>query len=197
MATKVPSSKPPGRAGAKASDEPRAPVAVYLVRHAHAVPREGWSGRDEDRPLTDRGEKEARALAARYETTASGTRPRRAVTRRREPRPTLLLSSGASRCLATLAPLANACGLPVGTAEFLLEGSDPRGVLEKAKELAGSGGVPVLCTHGDVIWGVVELLEKSGAYLPGPVDVKKGSIWVLEIESGAIGSARYMPPAKV
>jgi hypothetical protein len=27
--------------------------------------------------------------------------------------------------------------------------------------------------------------------------VKKGSVWVLEIESGSIGSARYIPPAKV
>jgi broad specificity phosphatase PhoE len=67
----------------------------------------------------------------------------------------------------------------------------------QAKELAAGGGVPVLCTHGDVIWGMVELLEKAGAYLPGPVDVKKGSVWVLEIESGSIGSARYIPPVKV
>jgi hypothetical protein len=44
---------------------------------------------------------------------------------------------------------------------------------------------------------MVELLEKTGAYLPGPVDVKKGSVWVLEIESGSVGSARYIPPVKV
>jgi hypothetical protein len=29
------------------------------------------------------------------------------------------------------------------------------------------------------------------------VDVKKGSVWVLEIESGSVGSARYIPPVKV
>jgi len=197
MGSKVSSSKAPGGSGAPASDEPTATVAVYLVRHAHALPREGWSGRDEDRPLTDRGVKEARALADHFETAAPSTRPRRAATRRREPRPTLLLSSSAERCLATLAPLATACALPVGIAEFLLEGSDPRSLLAKAKELAAAGGVPVLCSHGDVIWGVVELLEKSGAYLPGPVDVKKGSIWVLEVESDSIGSARYFPPGKV
>ncbi len=197
MGSKVASSKAPGGAGASASDEPTATVAVYLVRHAHAQPREGWSGRDEDRPLTDRGAKEARALADRFDTTAPGLRSRRAVARRREPRPTLLLASNTARCLATLAPLATACARPVGTAEFLLEGSDPHSLLTKVEELAAAGGVPVLCTHGDVIWGVVELLEKSGAYLPGPVDVRKGSIWVLEVESGSIGSARYVPPAKV
>jgi 8-oxo-dGTP diphosphatase len=197
MGSKVAGSKASGGAGAQASCEPTVTVAVYLVRHAHAQPREGWSGRDEDRPLTDRGVKEAGALADRFETTARGTRSRRTGARRREPKPTLLLASNTARCLATLAPLATACALPLGTAEFLLEGSDPHCLLTKVKELAAAGGVPVLCTHGDVIWGVVELLEKAGAYLPGPVDVRKGSIWVLEVESGSIGSARYVPPAKV
>jgi 8-oxo-dGTP diphosphatase len=87
--------------------------------------------------------------------------------------------------------------LPIATAEFLSEGSDASSALQQVRELAADGGVPVLCTHGDVIWGMVELLEKAGAYLPGPVDVKKGSIWVLEAGSGSIASARYIPPAKV
>jgi len=174
-----------------------ATVAVYVVRHAHAQPRDGWTGSDDDRPLTDRGVREAQALADHFDTRTPGGRSHKSGTRPREPRPTLLLSSSAKRCLATLEPLAAACGLPVGTAEFLLEGSDASSALMKAQELAADGGVPVLCTHGDVIWGMVELLEKTGAYLPGPVDVKKGSVWVLEIESGSIGSARYIPPAKV
>jgi 8-oxo-dGTP diphosphatase len=174
-----------------------ATVAVYVVRHAHAQPREGWTGQDEDRPLTDRGLKEAQALARHFDTGASGARPRKSAVAPREPRPTLLLSSSARRCLETLRPLAAACGLPVGTAEFLSEGSDASSALVQARELATNGGVPVLCTHGDVIWGMVELLEKAGAYLPGPVDVKKGSIWVLEAESGSIRSARYISPAKV
>jgi len=172
-------------------------VAVYVVRHAHAHPREGWTGRDEDRPLTDRGVKEAQALADHFDTGAQGALSRKSGARTLEPRPTLLLSSSAKRCMDTLRPLASACGLPVGDAEFLLEGSDVAGVLAKAEELAACGGVPVLCTHGDVIWGIVERLEKSGAYLPGPVDVKKGSVWVLEVVSGLIGSARYIPPGKV
>jgi 8-oxo-dGTP diphosphatase len=174
-----------------------ATVAVYVVRHAHAQPRDGWTGPDDERPLTDRGVKEARALADRFDTGARGSRPDKSGALPREPRPTLLLSSSAKRCLATLGPLAAACGLPVGTAEFLSEGSDADGALVQLRKLAADGGVPVLCTHGDVIWGMVELLEKAGAFLPGPVDVKKGSVWVLETESGSIGSARYIPPAKV
>lgn len=195
--SKTPGSKTPGHSGPPAREEPRAIVAAYVVRHAHAVPREGWTGRDEDRPLTDRGLKEAQALAHHFDTGAPGARPHKSSAAPLEPRPTLLLSSSAERCLATLGPLAAACGLPIAAAEFLSEGSDASSALLQARELAADGGVPVLCTHGDVIWGMVELLEKTGAYLPGPVDVKKGSIWVLEAESGSIASARYIPPAKV
>lgn len=197
MGNRTSGSETPGHSAARARDEPRATVAVYVVRHAHAQPRDGWTGPDDERPLTDRGVKEAQALADRFDTGAPGARSLRSGAPPREPRPTLLVSSSAKRCLATLGPLAAACGLPVGTAEFLSEGSDAGSALMQAKELAAGGGVPVLCTHGDVIWGMVELLEKAGAYLPGPVDVKKGSVWVLEIESGSIGSARYIPPVKV
>ena len=183
--------------GGRARDEDVTKNDIYVVRHAHAQPRDGWTGSDEDRPLTERGLKEAQDLAGRFDTRSRNARTPKSGARRLEPRPTVLLSSGAERCLATLGPLARACGLPVETADFLSEGSDAGNVLVRAKELATGSAVPVLCTHGDVIWEIVELLEKAGAYLPGPLDVKKGSIWVLETEGGSIASARYIPPPKV
>jgi 8-oxo-dGTP diphosphatase len=175
-----------------------AAVAVYLVRHAHAQPRDGWAGSDRERPLTDRGAKEAQAIVDHFDTGPPGgalSHDLGAV--QPEPRPTLLMSSSAERCLATLRPLAAACGLPVGTAEFLAEGSDACSSLVQLKDLAARGGVPVLCTHGDVVWGILELLEKAGVRLTGPLDAKKGSIWVLETVSGSVESARYIPPDKV
>jgi 8-oxo-dGTP diphosphatase len=174
-----------------------AAVAVYLVRHAHAQPRDSWGGSDKQRPLTDRGAKEARAIVDHFDTGPPGARSHDLVAAQPEPQPTLLVSSSAERCLATLRPLAAACGLPVGTADFLAEGSDPSSALVQLKDLAAGGAVPVLCTHGDVIWGILELLEKAGMHLSGPLDVKKGSIWVLETVSGSVESARYIPPDKV
>ena len=41
-------------------------VSIYVVRHAHAHPREGWGGSDRHRPLTERGVKEAEALTRRF-----------------------------------------------------------------------------------------------------------------------------------
>ena len=174
-----------------------APASIYVVRHAHALPRDGWTGSDSDRPLTDRGIKEARALVARFDTASPEAPSHKRSARAREPRPTLLMSSAAKRCLATLQPLADACGLPIVIEEFLSEGSDADGLLVRFKELTAAGAVPVLCTHGDVIWGLVDLLVAAGTPLSGPVEVRKGSILVLDTESGSVESARYIPPAKV
>jgi len=172
-----------------------APIPIYVVRHANAVARDAWSGPDARRPLTDRGLKQARALLNRFDTGADRARPRKQAGAL--PKPTLLMSSGAERCLATLQPLAQACGLLIVTAEFLSEGSDADSFLVQVKELAAAGSVPVLCTHGDVIWSLVDVLAAAGTRFAGPVEAKKGSILILETESGSVESADYIPPDKV
>ncbi|MGA2527776.1 MAG: histidine phosphatase family protein [Acidimicrobiales bacterium] len=174
-----------------------ATVSIYVVRHAHAHPRDGWGGSDRHRPLTERGEKEAEAIARRFESDAASVSSKKHSTKAREPRPTLLMSSGAERCLATLRPLAAACELPIVIAEFLSEGSEPAELVHELKNLAAAGGVPVLCSHGDVILGAVEVLAASGTQFAGPAEVRKGSILILEAGPGSIESARYIPPDKV
>jgi phosphohistidine phosphatase SixA len=172
-------------------------AAIYLVRHCHAQPRDGWSESDEDRPLTARGAKEAATIVSRFDLgQGQGVTSRPAVPLL-EPAPTLLASSAAKRCLTTLQPLATACGLPVTTADFLAEGSHAPQVLEQLKGLATERNTIVACTHGDVIWAILELLSSDRVIRGGLLDVKKGSIWVLEIESGCIKSTRYIPSGKV
>ena len=104
------------------------------------------------------------------------------------------MSSSAKRCLATLGPLAAACGLPVGTAEFLSEGSDAGSALMQAKELAAGGGVPVLCTHGDVMASIV--MSLAGAHVPmaGGMQWGKAGTWAFDISAGRIAGGRYLPP---
>lgn len=174
-----------------------APVPIYVVRHAQAEPRDAWAGSDRDRPLTGRGGRQAAALVGHFDIGADGSSPRAPRLRALEARPTLLLSSPAERCLATLGPLARACGLPVLTADFLSEGSEADSFLMRVKQLAAAGEIVVACTHGDVIWGTVDLLVAGGTRLEGSVDIKKGSTLVLEFESGSVASARYVPPDKV
>ena len=170
-------------------------VPIYIVRHAHAVAREAWAGPDRDRPLTERGVKEARAIAHRFDAAPIGSPVRKHGTR--ELRPTSLMSSHAERCLATLQPLASACRLPILAVDFLSEGADATELLVQLKNMAAAGGAPVLCSHGDVIWALVEVLAAAGASFSELAEVRKGSILVLETEAGTIESARYIPPAKV
>jgi broad specificity phosphatase PhoE len=171
-------------------------VSIYVVRHANAVARGAWPGSDVLRPLNDRGHRQARALVDHFDT-GPGDRGPHTRASCVLPKPTLLMSSRAERCLATLQPLAHACGLPIIAAEFLSEGSAADSFLVQVKELAATAGVPVLCTHGDVIWSLVDVLSAAGTRFASPVDVKKGSILILETESGSVESARYIPPDKV
>ena len=174
-----------------------APVPSYVVRHAQAESRDAWPGPDRDRPLTARGLRQAEALVARFDAPAHSSQSHHGHARVLEPRPTLLMSSPAERCLATLRPLAAACNLPIVAADFLSEASGPDGFLAHVRQLAASGEIAVVCTHGDVIWGAVDLLVAGGTRFEGTVEVKKGSMLVLEVESGEIASGRYVPAAKV
>ncbi|MGD1011400.1 MAG: phosphoglycerate mutase family protein [Acidimicrobiales bacterium] len=173
------------------------PSAIYLVRHCHAQARDGWTGNDDDRPLTARGTKEAVAIVSRFDVGELRGVRSDSVAPRLEPAPRLLLSSAAKRCLTTLEPLASASGLPVTTAGFLAEGSDAAQAVQRLKDLAAERESVVACSHGDVIWAILELLSGDGAAQDGQLDVKKGSIWVLESESGRVTPTRYIPPGRV
>ena len=74
-----------------------ATTIVFLVRHAKAADRYDWTGGERDRPLIDKGRKQADRLAA--------------ALRREEP--VLVAASPWLRCRQTAAPLATAMGLQV------------------------------------------------------------------------------------
>jgi hypothetical protein len=50
--------------------------------------------------------------------------------------------------------------------------------------------------HGDVLLDVVEVLASSGVVLDGPRSAPLASAWVLELEDGRFGAARFVdqPP---
>jgi phosphohistidine phosphatase SixA len=123
--------------------------AVILIRHASAGDREHWSGDDRERPLDERGWRQAEELVrslAGYEIER-------------------IVSSPAVRCVQTVEPLARELGIEIeGTGE-LTEGATREQALTLVDEVRGTG--VVLCTHGDV---VVELLGSG---------LKKGEIAIL------------------
>jgi 8-oxo-dGTP diphosphatase len=150
---------------------------VHLVRHAHAGDRTRWQGDDSQRPLSDKGWRQAEGIAARL----------------RGGRVDRVLSSPSVRCVQTVEPLAKERGLRIEIADELLEGSDPA---EALALLEGLQVPAVACTHGDIAPGVLDLLRARGAKLIGELTWPKASTWVLEADPGGAGftRARYLPP---
>jgi 8-oxo-dGTP diphosphatase len=151
-------------------------TTVYLVRHAKAGRRDAWAGPDALRPLTKAGLRQAEALVE----IVGGSVAR-------------IVSSPYVRCVQTVEPLAEAHGLEVETADELAEGAPAEGALELGLTVAADGPV-VLCTHGDVVAFATEELLAAGTALDGPLELKKGSTWVLEVQAGRYVRGRYVPP---
>jgi 8-oxo-dGTP diphosphatase len=152
---------------------------VHLIRHAKAKNRLTWDEPDHLRPLTKRGRREAQALAERL-----GDEP---LAR--------LVSSPFIRCVQTLETLAVAIDVPIETTDVLAEGADGVGAHELLLSL-GDGRPIACCTHGDVLFEVVDLIARSGVTLDGPRDAPVASSWILDVDADRFVSARFVeqPP---
>jgi phosphohistidine phosphatase SixA len=158
--------------------------SVHVVRHAHAGDRNAWSGDDQLRPLSPKGRRQAEAIAERLAA--------RGVDR--------LLSSGFTRCVETLEPLGHLRVAPIEVAPELAEGADPDDALALVLGLEGTEAA--LCSHGDVIPGLMVLLARKGVELVDGRPLRdgdvlrcgKGSTWELELDGGAVVRAAYIPP---
>lgn len=138
-------------------------MAELLVRHAKAGKRKDWEGDDRLRPLDDRGWRQAEGLV---EALLAYPIAR-------------LASSGATRCVQTLEPLAEVLGLEIEPRRELEEGATRDETLALMTEL-GEGAV--LCTHGDIL---ENLFGEEG---------QKGSTRVVELENGVPVVREYLPP---
>ena len=151
-------------------------MTILLVRHAKAGNREKWEGPDEERPLSKKGWRQAEGLVE----TLKGY----GVSR--------VLSSPYVRCVQTLEPLADALGLKVEPAEELAEGADPADTRDLMRRM--DGAVAALCSHGDIVPAVLDLLAaEEGLELAPDYPFEKGSTWVITDEGGGL-EARYLPP---
>lgn len=121
--------------------------AVAVVRHARARKRAAWEGQEADRPLTDAGTRQARALVPLL--SAFGVAE--------------VTGSGWARCVSTVAPYAAAAGVPVATVPALTEEGHTRTPDEAAaavRRLLAVGTDLVLCTHRPVLPTVTAVLRE-------------------------------------
>jgi broad specificity phosphatase PhoE len=155
-------------------------VTVLLVRHARAGRRQDWDGDDVLRPLSVRGQQQAKALPDVL-TPLLG----------KQKRPVVVMSSPWVRCVATVAPLCETLGLDVVEEPALGEGHDEDAIALVARLCDRTA---VVCTHGDVIERVLAWLRRGGVDLGRRPSFPKGSTWALQSRSGRFHVARYLPP---
>jgi 8-oxo-dGTP diphosphatase len=149
---------------------------LYLVRHADAGNRSDWPGTDRDRPLSEKGRRQAEGLAAALADAG--------VTR--------LIASPFVRCVQTLEPLAGRLRLEVEADPRLAEGAGAALALEAASECRKAPAA--LCSHGDVIPDVLEALLREGLKVKDELRWQKASTWVLHWNGDRLTKGRYLPP---
>lgn len=119
---------------------------LILLRHAKAKPRSSWTKAEGDRTLAATGARQALSDSK----LLLAWRPARVVT------------SSWTRCLATVAPYAQASGAKVKQTDVLTEASHkrkPRKVRELTEKLLDKGRPVVLCTHRPVLPTVLNVLR--------------------------------------
>jgi 8-oxo-dGTP diphosphatase len=147
----------------------------------HAGNRSSWNGDDTIRPISRAGRDEARKL----------------VKTLRDYPIERIISSPYDRCIQSVLPLAHERGVGVEPHSALAEGAKSRAVHALMWEVIDQD--VVLCSHGDIIPVILELLEGEGIDLGSKIRWEKASTWVVQTRKRKrrFKSARYLPPPKV
>jgi 8-oxo-dGTP pyrophosphatase MutT (NUDIX family)/phosphohistidine phosphatase SixA len=122
----------------------KATSALVVVRHAKAHKRGAWDGPDQERPLAEVGEQQARALVPLLHAYG--------ISR--------VLSSSSVRCVQTVAPYADAQLVRVTETDALSEEHyDEKAARDLLRELMATPGPSVLCSHRPVLPELFDLLD--------------------------------------
>ncbi len=145
-------------------------MLIHLIRHAHAGSRSAWDKADHKRPLSTRGEGQAKAIGVALADAGIEE----------------LWTSPSLRCRQTLIPLAEATGLEAQVVEVFNEGNDGPPALDALLAAAAEGRTVAVCSHGDVIPAVVAAATRRGADLEGPRAISKGGRYVCTVADGQV-----------
>jgi 8-oxo-(d)GTP phosphatase len=147
---------------------------VLLVRHAKAGRRSAWKKEDSLRPIDAGGRRQAVAVA----TFAELLHPR------------WIAAATLVRCSQTVRPLAEALGRKVHAARDFTDAAyakDPRRANQAMMALADKRRVSLICSQGDTIPQLVQLVDPSRVGAPS----HKGSVWALFFADGSLVAADY------
>lgn len=153
---------------------------IIVLRHAKAVERDEWHEKDSVRPLSPRGKRQAKSIVGPL--VSFGARK--------------LISSPATRCVKTLAPLSAAIDRKIHTTKLIgqdawEEGtSDPRKIVG---ERVRARKPAVLCTHGPVLPDIMSEIALAtgtlrGSYLGSASALEPAAFSVVHLSADTPGS---------
>lgn len=130
---------------------------IIALRHGKAVSPGTWDGPDATRPLLHRGIEEATSIAPAIAAWA----------------PQKLISSTATRCLATIEPLAELTGLEVRAISAISQDAyeDGTSKVKKVVRKRLEKRMPVvLCSHGPVLPQIIDAIaDQTGTAIDAPL----------------------------
>lgn len=164
--------------------------AIIVLRHAKAVPGSQWDGPDASRPLTRRGEAQADDVAS----TLAAWGPHR------------IISSTATRCAATVRPLATALEIAVNATDDISQDAYEQGTA-RVRDVVGKRvrkrKTAVLCSHGPVIPEIIREVAlatgtPTGSYVQDSADLSTSAFSVIHLSldrpsSGIIAIETHEP----
>jgi 8-oxo-dGTP diphosphatase len=167
---------------------PRRTVPLVVLRHASAGHKKDWTGDDLLRPLDFKGQSQARTLVSLLGCFG----------------PVRVVSSPATRCLATIEPYAGHVGAPVVIEPALMLPRHPESdtsadqvthpeVVGAVRGMLADGIPTVICAHRENIPDIMAVAcEYLNAPPPPSPSLPKSSFWVLQAaESMLAGMERY------
>lgn len=153
---------------------------LVVLRHGKAVAREDWHGKDSARPLSSRGKKQAEAIVGPL--LAFGVRK--------------IISSPATRCVKTVAPLSSALGRKIDRSPLISQDAWEEGTSD-ARSLVGdrvrARKPAVLCSHGPVLPEILTEIALAtgtlrGSYLGSASALEAGAFSVVHLSTDNPGS---------
>jgi 8-oxo-dGTP diphosphatase len=162
---------------------PAATAPVILARHVSARSKSSWraAGHTDDlgRPLTQRGQAQARELAEILGCFG----------------PARVVSSAAERCQASMRPYAELAGATVEPEPaFTINSRAGSGAQEAARqritELVAAREPVLICAHRENLPSLLAwVCEELGAGVPAGWPLRKGGFWVLQAAGRVLASA--------
>jgi 8-oxo-dGTP diphosphatase len=139
---------------------------LIMLRHAKALAREEWQSEDDDRPLEQLGQQQARRMLSLYQVYGL----------------TQIHTSDAVRCHDTVEQMAHALDIPLTITNKVSEYTwkkNKEKAIDYAKDLIKINEPIILCSHNPVLPRMMEKLTKKIDFDYPSNKLEPGEAWIL------------------